>query len=117
LVSRTATKLQVLWPGETNAPGTATGKIGSPAPVAAGDNVTVTVNAVDNTWHIVNVSGDNIHFTAASSSVTVPPDAALASGSLQGTVTFGNSGAFTITATDTTTTNVTAGTSSTITAN
>jgi hypothetical protein len=78
LVSRTATKLQVLWPGETNAPGTATGKIGSPAPVAAGDNVTVTVNAVDNTWHIVNVSGDNIHFTAASSSVTGPPDAALA---------------------------------------
>ena len=32
LLARTYTQLQVLWPGETNAPDTLTGKIGTPNP-------------------------------------------------------------------------------------
>ena len=40
-------QLQVLLPGETAAPGTPTGKTGSPTAQTAGTGYTVTVNAVD----------------------------------------------------------------------
>src|SRR6185369_13676329 len=43
-------KLQLLVPGETAAPGTASGKTGTPNPQAAGTPFNVTVNAVDATW-------------------------------------------------------------------
>ncbi|HVU07656.1 MAG TPA: hypothetical protein VHG89_03840, partial [Verrucomicrobiae bacterium] len=48
LVKRSFSQLQVLLPGETNAPNTPTGKIGTPDPVSIGDDsglVTVTINA------------------------------------------------------------------------
>ena len=117
LIKRTATQLQVLLPGETNAPNTLTGKIGTPTPVNSLNTATVTVNAVDSTWHIVNVSGDNIHFTASDSSVITPNDAALANGTVQGTALFISAGSFTFTAHDTTNTNIVSGTSSSITVN
>jgi hypothetical protein len=115
LVKRKATQLQVLFPGETNAPGTTTGKVGTPTPVNVGDQVTVTVNAVDNTWHIVNTTGDSIQFTTTDNSATTPANATLSGGTCQGTFSFGTTGGFTVTATDSTTSSIAAGTSSTIT--
>src|SRR5436309_12976956 len=47
------TKLQLLMPGETAAPGTASGKTGTPNAQTAGTAVTVTVNAVDAAWYVV----------------------------------------------------------------
>ena len=45
------TKLQLLMPGETAAPGTASGKTGSPSAQTAGTSFNVTVNAVDANWN------------------------------------------------------------------
>ncbi len=49
----TATKLQVLLPGETAVPGSASGKIGTPSGAAAGDNYAVSVNLTDNYFNTV----------------------------------------------------------------
>ncbi len=46
-------KLQVLAPGETAAPGTATGKTGAPPYYLVGTPFTVTVNAVDAYWNFI----------------------------------------------------------------
>ncbi|MFB2119607.1 beta strand repeat-containing protein, partial [Parapedobacter sp. 2B3] len=48
-----ATKFQVLMPGETAAPGTPTGKTGTPTIQTAGDVFALTVNIVDANWNIV----------------------------------------------------------------
>src|SRR5207247_3174992 len=47
-------KLQLLVPGEIAAPGTATGKTGTPTAQSAGAAFNITVNAVDNFWNTVN---------------------------------------------------------------
>src|SRR5213076_40515 len=50
------TKLQVLAPGEAAAPGTGSGKSGSPAAQSAGTAFNVTVNAVDAFWNLVSTN-------------------------------------------------------------
>src|SRR5205807_7944732 len=51
------TKLQLLAPGETAAPGSTTGKVGTPASATAGLPFSVTVNAVDANWNpLTNVT-------------------------------------------------------------
>jgi hypothetical protein len=119
LLERVFSQLQVLLPGETNAPGTLTGKTGTPDPtLSASTNtlVNVTINAVDAAWHIVNVSGDNIHLTTTAPTAITPNDAPLASGTLQQLVDYtSNQGTWTITATDTTNTNIPPATSSSFT--
>ena len=121
MVKRVASKLQVLFPGESNAPGTLTGKVGTPDPVSlgAGGLATVTVNAVDSSWNIVSGVTDNVSFTSSDPTPAVfsPASAALVNGTVQTTVMFGAEGGWTVTATDTTTNAVSAGTSSTITVN
>jgi hypothetical protein len=116
LAKLTATQLQVLWPGETNAPGTVTGKIGTPTPVSlsGGGIVNVTINAVDASFNIVSVS-DNVHLTTSNDAIT-PNDASLVNGTLQQSIIFQSTGAQTVTATDTATgTTILPGTSSPIT--
>ncbi len=119
LVKRVATQLQVLLPGETNAPGTSTGKVGTPDPVSIGFNgglATVTVNAVDPTWHIVPNVSDGVSFSSTdTTAIFSPVTGNLANGTMQTTVAFGATGSWTVTATDTTTNAVSAGTSSPIT--
>src|SRR5439155_3181202 len=51
-------KLQLLVPGETAAPGTASGKTGSPTAQTAGVGYSVIVNAVDANWNLVNTATD-----------------------------------------------------------
>jgi hypothetical protein len=116
LAKLTATQLQILWPGETNAPGTVSGKIGTPTPVSlsGGGIVNVTINAVDASFNIVSVS-DNVHLTTSNDAIT-PNDASLVNGTLQQTIVFVSTGAQTVTGTDTATgTTIAPGTSSPIT--
>jgi hypothetical protein len=115
LLKRTATQLQVLLPGEVNAPNTPTGKTGTPTTgLTTSDEVDVTINLVDSTFHIMS-SSDQISLGSTDGGVvfgTATPTL------VNGTVTepgYFDSGTWTVTATDTTSTNITSGTSSPIT--
>jgi hypothetical protein len=109
------TRLQLLMPGETNAPGTVTGKTGTPTAQTVGVPFQVTVNAVDNNWHVIS-SIDTIHLTSTDAAATLPADAALASGTGTFSVTFSAAGSFTVTAADVTDSSKTSSTSAPTTA-
>jgi len=103
LIKRNFSQLQVLLPGETNMPDTVTGKIGTPDPLSlsgSGGLMTVTINAVDDTWHVVSGGSGTINLTSDDASAIMPLDAALVGGTLQQTVLFGSPGTWTITATN-----------------
>lgn len=105
LVKREYTKLQVLMPGETAAPGTASGKTGTPTAQTVGLPFDVIVNAVDDTWHRISLAPtDTIHITSSDEIATLPADAQLVGGTKTFTVTFYGTGGFTVTATDVTNT-------------
>ena len=110
-VKPVATKLQVLMPGETAAPGTPTGKTGAPTAQTAGTAVSVTVNAVDDNWNLVNYVTDVITITSSDAGASLPPDAALVGGTQTYSVIFGTTGNQTVTATDVTDSKKKAGTS------
>ncbi|HXR46450.1 MAG TPA: hypothetical protein VN784_03335 [Candidatus Limnocylindrales bacterium] len=121
LLARTYKQLQVLFPGETNAPDTPTGKIGTPNPASynIGDTITVTVNGCDSTWHVVNFTGDEIYLYSNAGNNFVPQgQQPLANGTVQMTCAFlASSTTNTITAGDNNNTNILQGTSSIITIN
>jgi len=103
LIKRPFTQLQVLLPGETNAPNTATGKVGTPDPVAlsAGGIMDVTINAVDPTFHIVTAApGNTIALTTTDNTAALPAPAALVNGTVTQQIFFGSPGTFTVTATN-----------------
>jgi len=118
-----AAQLQVLMPGETNAPGTATGKIGRPDPQAVGVPVIVTVNAVDSNWNVITYSADTVSITSSDSAATdstgtaLPVSKPLAQGTATFDILFGTAGSQTATASDTSATTVTANTGSATTVN
>jgi hypothetical protein len=114
LVKRVATQLQVLLPGETNVPGTASGKIGTPDPQTAGNSFNITVNACDSAWHIIS-SSDTVAFSSTDNSAFIPGNLTLVNGTGSATVLFGQSGTWTYTATDQPPGTLTAGTSTPIT--
>src|SRR5438552_13221548 len=111
------TKLQLLMPGETAAPGTASGKTGTPNAQTAGTPFTVTVNAVDANWYLVNTVTDTVGITSTDTNATMPGNAALASGTKTFSVTLTTAGTKTLTATDITDGTKTANTSPSITVN
>jgi len=117
MVKRVATQLQVLLPGETNAPGTVSGKVGTPDPQTAGNFLDVRINACDANWNIARTCKDTVAITSSDSSAGLPPDTALVKGTatISGLFYFGSSGTWTVTATDVTTNTVSSGTSSPIT--
>ncbi len=92
-------KLQILLPGETAAPGTPSGKTGTPTPQTAGSAFTVTVNAVDANWNVVNVN-DVVAVTSSDANATMPADAALVNGTQTFNVTLTTAGTATLTASD-----------------
>ena len=96
----TATKLQVLMPGETAAPGTGSGKTGTPTAQTAGTATTVTVNAVDANWNVVSSATPTVAITSSDGNATLPANAALVSGTKTFSVTFKTVGSQTVTATD-----------------
>src|SRR5437773_4889024 len=109
------TKLQLLMPGETAAPGTASGKTGTPNAQTAGTAFTVTVNAVDANWYLVNSVSDTVGITSSDGSASLPGNAALSSGTMTFSVTLNTAGTKTVTASDITNTGMTANTSPSIT--
>src|SRR4029077_3756251 len=109
-------KLQILLPGETAAPGTATGKTGAPSTQTAGSSFSVTVNAVDANWNPVS-STDTVGITSSNAHPTLPANAALVAGTKTFTVTLNPAAASTVTATDITDGSKTANTSPSTTVN
>ncbi len=109
------TRLQILAPGETAAPGTATGKTGTPGNQTKGTNFNVTVNAVDANWNGVNTVTDTVGITSTDGAATLPPNAALVAGTKTFAVTLNTLGSFTVTATDVTDGSKTANTTPAIT--
>ncbi|NNU34216.1 hypothetical protein HK413_08765 [Mucilaginibacter sp. S1162] len=78
--------MQILMPGETAAPGSATGKTGTPTARTAGTAFTIIVNAVDAYWNKVPTVTDMVHIATTDANGVVPADIALANG----TMTFTN---------------------------
>ncbi|HTR41603.1 MAG TPA: hypothetical protein VMH87_08315 [Pseudomonadales bacterium] len=114
LIKRSAYQLQVLLPGETNAPNTVSGKIGTPIPQSDNAETMVTINMCDQNWNIVN-SSDIITLSSSDESADLPGDAALANGTLTEGMFFGSQGSFTVTASDVTAPTILPNTSSSVT--
>ncbi len=93
-------KLQILMPGETAAPGSGTGKTGSPSAQTAGTSFNVTVNAVDANWNVVNTVTDTAGITSSDANAALPANAALVAGTKTFSVTAKTAGSATFTATD-----------------
>jgi hypothetical protein len=92
--------LQLLVPGETAAPGTSTGKTGTPTAQTANDPFTITVNAVDANWNVVNTSANLVCLASTDDTAMLPPDAPLVAGTNSFSFTFGMDGSYAITALD-----------------
>ena len=94
------TKLQVLLPGETAAPGTASGKTGTARAQVSGIPFNVTVRACDNTWNTVTTVSDAMQMTSTNATATLPPVQQLVNGTMTVPVTLNAAGNFTIQAHD-----------------
>ena len=106
------TRLQVLMPGETAAPGTPTGKSGSPRAQVVGVPFSITVRACDNSWNTVTNISHTIQITSSDVSATIPSPAQLSSGERIFQVAFNAAGNFTILAHDQSDNTIPDGTSS-----
>jgi hypothetical protein len=96
----TFTKLLILMPGETFAPGTSTGKTGTATPATAGTPFNVTVYGVDAVWNVVTTVTDVVRLASSDVNATLPPNTTLASGAATLSVTLKAAGAKTVTVTD-----------------
>ena len=110
------TKMQIIVPGETADPGSATGKSGTPNAQTAGSGFTVTVNAVDTYWNLVS-STNTVGITTSDANDVHPLNAALINGTKDFTVTLKTAGTSTVTATNISDGTKTADTSPSITVN
>src|SRR5207248_1417659 len=71
------TRTQVILPGQTAAPGSATGKTGTPTPRIAGASFnTLTVSAVDNYWNVVGTN-ITVAITSSDANAILPANSAL----------------------------------------
>lgn len=93
-------RLQVLLPGETAAPGTGSGKTGTPRAQVSGIPFNVTINACDASWNVVSTISNSIKLTSTDASATLPQPAQLQSGTMTVSVTFNAGGTFTFLAHD-----------------
>jgi FlgD Ig-like domain len=93
-------RLQVLLPGESPAPGTGSGKTGTPRAQVVGVPFDVTVRACDNTWNLVNTVTNAIQILSNNGTATLPPNAQLVAGQRVFTVKFNAGGTFNVFAHD-----------------
>jgi hypothetical protein len=104
LIQRTFSQLLVVLPGQTNAPNTATGLVGTPTPNslgATGGQEIVTVLAVDAKFNPVPGVTDSIAITTTDPNAPTAPAASLVNGTEQFTdFYFADQGSWTVTATD-----------------
>lgn len=108
-------KLQVLVQGETAAPGTPSGKTGVPVSPDAGASMTITVNAVDANWNVIQTITDSITLSSSDGAASLPASAALVNGTRTFSVALNTSGTQTVSASDTSNDAIPTGTSSPIT--
>jgi hypothetical protein len=94
------TKLQVLLPGESPAPGTGTGKSGAPQSQTVGVPFNVTVRACDSSWNLVTTVTNSVTLTSTDGSASLPGAFSLASGTKTLQVTLNAAGSFTVSAKD-----------------
>jgi len=94
------TRLQVLVPGETEAPGTPTGKTGAPAVQTVGAPFAVIVRACDEDWNTVTDVSDAVEWDSTDESANLPPTVSLSAGTASVSVTFHAAGTFTISGQD-----------------
>ncbi|HEY6193143.1 MAG TPA: Ig-like domain repeat protein, partial [Bacteroidota bacterium] len=86
--SNTVTKLQILLPGETAAPGTTTGptpgKTGTPTTQTAGTAISsgIIVNAVDDNWNRVNSSNPDVTITSSDAGAVISDDNGATAGNI-----------------------------------
>ena len=90
------TKMQVLLPGETAAPGTVSGKTGTAQAQTAGVPFNIIVRACDDQWNLVATVTDQIQILSSDASATLPPNTQLAAGTATLSITFNAGGNFTI---------------------
>jgi len=86
------TKLLVLAPGESAAPGTASGKSGTPSVQIPDAGFNLTVNAVDDHWNTVKAVTDLAALSSSDFFATLPANAALVAGTKQFSVALSESG-------------------------
>jgi hypothetical protein len=118
MMKRSFTKLLVLLPGESVAPGSTTGKTGTADSQVATTAFNVTVYAVDDTFHVISLApNDEIALTSNddTGNVVIPANGNLVGGSRTFSVTVNAEGTYTFTATDVTDGTKSAHTSSSVT--
>ncbi len=108
------TRLQVLLPGESAAPGTSSGKTGTPRAQLSGVPFNVTIRACDSSWNLVNTVTDAIQPLCSDASATLPGTSQLVNGSMTVSVTFNAGGNFTVYAHDQTDGTIPDGVSATV---
>ena len=99
-IAGTFSQLQVLLPGETAAPGTPSGKTGTPAAQTAGIPFLVTVNACDASWNVTPSVTHTIRILSSDASASLPAAAQLAGGTGTYLVILNADGTFSISAHD-----------------
>jgi len=93
-------RLQVLLPGETQAPGTITGKTGVPTSQTVGIPFSVVVRACDSSWNTVTSITNTILLDSTDDSADLPGASALSGGTATLSVTMNADGSFTVSADD-----------------
>ena len=93
-------RLQVLLPGESPAPGTVSGKTGTPQVQTVGVSFNITVRACDDQWNTATGTTDAIQVLSSDASATLPAPAQLVSGTRIFPVTFNAAGTFVVYAHD-----------------
>src|SRR5262249_26434325 len=110
-------KLQILAPGEIPAPGTASGKTGTPTAQTAGTAFSMTVNAVDANWNVVTNVSHTVALTCSDANASLPGNTPLVARPKSLSVTPKTSGTATAAASDVTDGTKTPQTSSSINVN
>jgi hypothetical protein len=90
----------VLLPGETEAPGSATGKLGVPDAQTVGVPFDVRVRACDDDWYTVTSVTNVVRLACTDATADLPGPAELQAGAVTLAVTVNASGSFTISASD-----------------
>ncbi len=80
-------QLQILLPGQTATPTVSPGFTGTPTAHISGTSFNVTVKAVDAFWNLANNVSDTVTLSSSDTIATLPPNAALTSGTATFNVT------------------------------
>ena len=93
-------QLQVLLPGESEAPGSQSGKSGTPNPQTVGTPFAVRIRACDTDWNTVTTVTNIVRLSSSDAIADLPDPTQLIDGELTLTVTLNSTGTQTVSATD-----------------